>query len=255
MDLKVKHLHIGLIGLPGHGKDLFLQGLFTANNLIHKELTKEDLEKGLSRPFAKVVRLSLADRLRELTSWITNEDMSLYVHHPAKDSSVEYKGKSLTFSRREWMIDLGKFIEKKISSEWVKERTEMDMLNQLDQIVYDLEWTTEPGVNPEESLQKALDARLPELFVTPDLRQEHQYDWIANKKNGLIIKIVDDQLPKRAVKKIDKLLLDKAVMMTVPRSSFCVFTQAHGRNVVHFNYPFLKDLLVQLKEEGLKNAE
>ncbi len=255
MDLRVKHLHVGLVGLPGHGKDLFVQGLFTANNIIHKELTQAEIEKGLSRPFAKVVRLSLADRLREVATWISNEEMGLSMHHPSKDMPVEYRGTQLAFTRREWMIELGKFIEKKISSEWVKERTEADLQNQLDQIVYDLEWTTEPGVNPEESLQKALDNRLPELFITPDLRQEHQFDWVAGKPNGLVLKITDEQAPKRTVKKIDKLLINKPVVMTIPRSSFCVFTEAQGRKVVHFNFPFLKDLLVQIKELGNKTPE
>lgn len=246
MDFKVRHVHVGLIGLPGHGKDLFTQGLFRVNNEIHKSITEEQKQEGVRRPFHRVVRLSLADRLREIATWITGEEMALYSNHPHKDNSINYLGKELPVSRRDFLINLGKFIEKNISEEWVLEKTKNDMGLLLESIINECEWEVSPGEDPEEALQKALDLRLPELFVTTDLRQEHQYDWIRSKDNGFIIKIVDSSKPKEKVSKIDKLLLKKECDMTLDVTSFASILNVDGRTNVYYNSDLLKDVLQTL---------
>lgn len=247
MEFNVPHIHVGLIGLPGHGKDLFTQGFFIFNNQVFKE-------NGV-RPFSKIVRLSLVDRAREMVSWITNENLRDYLVHPNKDEQVCYQEQNLEISRRDFLTKFIGFAEKYIDKEWLKNSSERDIHKYLREIVTSISWSVESDKEELQSnIQKALDVRPPELFITPDVRQEHQYDWIKNKSNGFLIRITDSSLPKKnKYNKIEKMLTKKEVDLEIERSMFGNFVDIDGKKEAIYNHETYRvislAILSKLKKE------
>lgn len=236
------HIHVGIYGYPGSGKDLLSELLFKVNNQLQKR-------KG-DRPFYVVKRVAFADRVREIASWVTGEDYQLYLHHPNKDLNVSYMKEELSFSRRDFMVDIFKYFEKKLSPNWSVDFVDRDIDLTIRDLIASKEWEVELP-----DLKKAIYEHKPILFVSPDVRQECQFDSIKEKKNGIMIKLVDERKKKTRLKKIEKMLGEKDFDFVIKVSEFISLSEPDesGKQNLSMNMDaacrLLEDIVQKAKEK------
>lgn len=225
----IPHVYIGIVGVPGAGKDL-----------VATVMTRY-----LSSKVGVPVRLAIADVLRDIAATITGERFDQYWKHPDKDECVTYRDfdgnlQETKYRRRDFMIDIGKFFENALHpsilgyriiniAQGILREHLVDVIRALDaeeQVkaeslsfeaheagtleVIDTEQESNGLIDLlrfNERVRTAIQKRTV-CFLLPDIRQEYQYEWLAKSSNGVIIRVDRPELKNQKFNPIDQMLLD-----------------------------------------------
>lgn len=258
--LKTPYHILGIIGVPGVGKDRLAHALNVANQQ-HQKAFK-------IRPYYNTFRASLADVLREIACTVTGEEYSLYQEHPSKDEKVLIGETELPFTRRDLLTDIGYFFEKKVDPAWIVKHLDRNIsYNQAlrdESLVAVLEndinfgniqvCEKEDATQEEfteaalEYMKKVFDEALPSLHIVPDVRQLNQLEWIKNQPNGIVIRITGKKNSRGKLQKIDKLLLDVDVDLEITKEEVEKLLQENPETLQMEPTEDLYNLLYKLQE-------